>query len=462
MFLMQSLLELLETDVPSAFERFGDVLDADWIEDALIQTGTASVRHRKLSAQRVVWLVIAMALFRDRSIQEVVSHIGLVLPNQKERSKQVRVSVAPSAIPQGRYRLGEAPLQEIFSRMAETWAEEAADQNRWRGLALYGVDGTTLRVPDTEENREAFSLPPSIRGQSSYPQVRLVALMALRSHLIRGVSFGPCSGKQTGEQELSKALWQQVPEESLVVLDRGFINYSLLYHLSHDEKGEISGKKHWLIRGMKNLRMKTIQVFGKGDELVEIPVKSNIRKRDPSLPKSMIVRAIRYQIKGFSPQILLTSLTDPKRYPSKEVSALYHERWELEIGYDEIKTHLLEREEALRSKKAEGIRQEIWGIFLAYNLVRKEMLGVAEAAGVPPVRVSFRHSLQFIRVFCIVEAWTCAPGNLPKRLISLQENMSSLLILPERRPNRLYKRQVKIKMSSYKRNPGKPQAKVLK
>ena len=90
------------------------------------------------------------------------------------------------------------------------------------------------------------------------------------------------------------------------------------------------------------------------------------------------------------------------------------------------------------------------------------MLDVAEAAGVVPTRISFRHSLQLIRVFCLVEAWTCAPGNLPKRLASHHEMLASLLILPERRSERRYPRHVKIKMSGYKRNPGRPVAKGSK
>ena len=205
-----------------------------------------------------------------------------------------------------------------------------------------------------------------------------------------------------------------------------------------------------------NLRSKTLEVFGEGDELVELSINSQARNRDPGLPKKMVARAIRYQVKGFRPQTLLTSMTDPEQYPAVEVAALYHERWEIEIGYDEVKTHMLERQEALRSKKAEGVRQEIWGILLAYNLVRREM---SEVAGVSPLQVSFRHALMLIRIFCMVEAWTCAPGNLPKRLASHHEALSSLLILPERRPERRYKRHVKIKMSGYKRNPGKPVAK---
>lgn len=464
MSLTESLAAILELDIPTAFEQFGKKLDAEWINDALEETGTASVRRRKLSAPLVVWLVIGMALFRDRSIQEVVGHLGLVLPSQKKKRPAAVAgkTVAPSAIPQGRYRVGAAPLENIFKRTSESWANAAADENRWRGLSLYGVDGSTLRVQDTDENREAFGLPPSSRSQAGYPQVRLTALMALRSHLIAGAAFGPYSGKKTGEHSLAQQLWAQLPDQSLVIIDKGFIDYDLFYRISHATTDTVTGLKHWLVRAKKNLRWKTLAVFGKGDELVELPISSAARKKDPELPRKMVARAIRYQVKGYQPQTLLTSLIDPEQYPALEVAALYHERWELELGYDEIKTHMLERQEAIRSKKPEGVRQEIWGILLAYNLVRKEMLDVAKAAGVEPLRVSFRHSLQLIRVFCMVEAWTCSPGNIPKRLSSHLEMMESLLILPERRPERRYKRHVKIKMSSYKRNPGRPIAKRSK
>jgi hypothetical protein len=456
MSLAESVNAILELDTPAAFERFGRTLDAAWIDAALEETGTASVRRRKLSAQMVVWLVIGMGLFRDRSIQEIVGHLSLVLPSQKGKRSSPKAKVAPSAIPQGRQRVGASPLQTIFGRTSEAWANSAADEDRWRGLALYGVDGTTFRVPDTDANREAFGLPPSSRGQASYPLVRLVALMALRSHLLAGAAFGANRGKATGEPNLARELWPQLPDDSLVVMDKCFIDYGLFYRLSHSTPDTVSGLKHWLVRAKKNLRWKTLKEIGPGDELVELTISSAARTKDPDLPKTMVVRALGYQVKGYRPQTLLTSLLDPVQFPAAEVAALYHERWELEIGYDEIKTHMLERQEALRSKTAEGVRQEIWGILLAYNLVRREMLEVANQAGVEPRRISFRHALQLIRIFCMVEAWACAPGNLPKRLSSHLETMADLLILPERRPERRYKRHVKIKMSSYKRNPGRP------
>ena len=457
----EAIDDLLHADIPTTFQVFAGVLDAQWILDALVTTGTASVRRRKLPAPLVVWLVIGMALFRDRSIHEVVSHLGLVLSGEKSSRASNSKTIAPSAIPQQRGRVGAAPLRVIFEQTAAAWAFPAADQQRWHGLALYGIDGTTLRVPDTDENREAFGLPGSGRGQSGYPQVRVVGLMALSSHLLAGAAFGPCRGKKTGEQTLAQELWSQVPVGSLTIVDRGLLSYGVFFRLSHDEAGNITGDKHWIVRGKKNLRWKVLESLGSGDELVELPISTEARKRDPSLPRTMIARVIHYQLRGYRPQTLITSMVDAKAFPAEEIIEIYHVRWELELGYDEVKTHMLEREEALRSKKPEGVRQEVWGILLAYNLVRRKMLDIATEAQLPPTRVSFRHSLQLIRVFCLVEAWTTAPSNLPKRLEGLHE-MISLLILPERRSERHYERHVKIKMSKFKRNAGRPSSKGSK
>jgi IS4 transposase len=67
---------------------------------------------------------------------------------------------------------------------------------------------------------------------------------------------------------------------------------------------------------------------------------------------------IRSQRRGFRTRTLFTSLLDPVAYPAAELAALYHERWELELGFDELKTHTLEREEALRSKTPSCVRQK--------------------------------------------------------------------------------------------------------
>lgn len=453
----EAIQTLLQSDIPTSFKQFGTEMDAKYVENALAETGTASIRRRKIPAQLVVWLVVGMALFRDRCIQEIVSHLGLVLPNQREPERSGR-KVAPSAIPQARYRLGAEPMKQIFKETGKNWARPAAEQMRWRGLSLYGVDGTTLRIADTGENRQQFGAPSSRRAQAGYPQVRLVALMALRSHLIATAAFGPYRGKQTGELSLARQLWADLQDNCLCILDKLFLSYADLYQVS----GQDGTNRHWLVPAKSNLKWTKVRRLGRNDELVQVQLSAKSRSENPELPESMVVRAIRYQMKGFRPRTLLTTLLDSEAYPASELAALYHERWELELGYDEIKTHMLEREEALRSRKPEGVEQEIWGILLAYNLVRCKMLEVARSFDLEPNRISFRHSLQLIRVFCLVEAWTAPPTKLPRRLEELGEMVSSLLILPERRPERKYERSVKIKMSNFKRNTGRHASKSTK
>ena len=169
------------------------------------------------------------------------------------------------------------------------------------------------------------------------------------------------------------------------------------------------------------------------------------------MPNGVVIRMreIRYRKPGFRESRLVTSLLDPESFPIEEIVALYHERWELELGFDEIKTHQLAREEAIRSRTPTGVRQELWGIAVAYNLVRVEMERAAAEVGVEPTRISFVNALSLIRISWIV--WSTAPlapGRIPEHLLDMRRQLGHLL-LPERRSERRYPRVVKIKMSNY-------------
>lgn len=156
--------------------------------------------------------------------------------------------------------------------------------------------------------------------------------------------------------------------------------------------------------------------------------------------------------------MVLTSLLDADHYPAAEFVELYHERWEIELGYDEIKTHMLARQETIRSKTPDGVRQEIWGIAIAYNLVRLEMERAAAEAKVAPNRISFVYTLALVcREWQRASAPRAAIGNIPRDLATLRLNLKRL-VLPQRRPNRSFPRAVKIKMSNYARKRPSAQA----
>jgi hypothetical protein len=423
------------------FEKFPEKIPFAWVEEALQKSeGTAKMRSRRLPAAQVMFLVIGMAFFRDRSIAEVVSSLDLALPDPRFPY------VAPSVAVNARHRLGSEPVRHLFERCSTEWAHASARANAWRGLSVYGIDGTVLRVPDSAENCEHFGKHSSGRGESAYPQVRVVTLMALRSHLLAEVRFGPIS---TGELTYAQELWPAIPDDSLTIEDRGFLSAGAL--IPYADGGE---NRHWLTRGKKNTSVKFIEVFEPGDGIVEMKVSSKARKANPSLPKTWRARAILYQRRGFRPQMLLTSLLDPHKYPRKEIVALYHERWELEVGYDEVKTEMLDREEAIRSRTVETVNQEIWGLLLAYNLVRREMEQIAAEAGVEPTRISFIMALHLL-VDELHWLSNTSPGAIPRHLKKMRENVKRF-ILPRRR-NRSAPREVKIKMSNYpKKRPRSP------
>ena len=220
-FLGDALDELADQPTPASLDTFQRSLDPRWIEEALKATGTATLRKRRLPAEQVIWLVLGMALVRDRPIAEVVSHLDLALPGEGGTAV-----VAPSSVAQARRRLGAEPLEWLFNKSAETWAHASARDDEWRGLCLYAIDGTTLRVADSETNRAHFGLAiGGARGASGYPLVRLAALMAVRSHVLARAAFGPYV---TSELALCRELWAHIFDCSLTILDRNFLNANVL------------------------------------------------------------------------------------------------------------------------------------------------------------------------------------------------------------------------------------------
>jgi IS4 transposase len=205
-----------------------------------------------------------------------------------------------------------------------------------------------------------------------------------------------------------------------------------------------------LLRTKSTTKDRRLKRLAAGDDLVEFTVNRKARRKDQSLPATFLARAIKYQRKGFRPQTLITSLVDAAHYPAAELRGLYHERWEIELGFGEIKTDMLERLETIRSKSPAAVAQELWGLLLTYNLVRLEMERIAGELDVEPTQISFVAALRHF-----VEQWlwassTATPGAIPQRLATMRDRLRRF-VLPPRRPERSYPRAVKVKMSNYDR-----------
>jgi hypothetical protein len=440
------LEEVSRRALPGGVETLRSALRLEWIREALERTGKATLRRRKLPNEAVVWLVIGMALFTNRSVEAVVKHLGLATAEDwgdKRPRSATGSPVTSGGATRARARVGAQPLEELFDLTAAKWERETADLEVWRGLRLRALDGTTLRIADSPANEEVYGRPGSTRTPAAYPQARVVAVLGLGGRMMSDFVVGTYD---QGEQTLAQLLYPRLADDTLVLLDRNFVNHAAFVRIPAEGRN-----RHFLCRGRESgMSFRTIGELGPGDFLIELRVPPHHRSKDRSLPETVVVRMLEYTIKGFGRRRLLTSLQDPRQYPAEEIIELYHRRWEIELAYGEIKTQTLERREALRSRDPELVRQEIWGLALAYNLMRVMMARAARTAEVPASRMSFRNSLLQIQTFLLM-AWNDKPGTLPRLYQDLLDELA-LLVLPQRRARR-YPRAVKIKMSNYNKTP---------
>lgn len=411
--------------------KLSDILCLDFISQCLETSGVATIRKRRLPLEQAVWAVIAMSMYRQEPIWSIVSKAQLMLPGKKPL-------VAPSAVVQARQRLGVEAVKEVFSQSQQVWNRDA-EHPSWCGLTLLGVDGVVWRTPDTEENRKAFTYAKNQGGEFGYPQVRMVCQMELTSHMLIASAF---DDTKVNEMRLAEELIETTPDHSLTLFDRGFYSLGLL-HRWH-QTGE---SRHWLLPMKKGTQYEVVKKLGRQDNLIRLTTTPQSRKRFNELPNSLEVRLLTKRVKGKEVSIL-TSMSDPMKYPAAEIVDLYSHRWEIEMGYREMKQSLLNSEFTLRSKKPDMIFQELWGVLLSYNIIRYQMVKMAKTKpGLHANQLSFTTCATSI-IHLIYGFWLEAAGTIPKRIDGLLAETEHH-ILPIRREDRAYPRCVKKKPQKY-------------
>lgn len=414
-------------------DRLGAHLPLAWIEESLARTGTSSIRRRRLPAEQVVWLVIALALYRGSSMSEVLESLDLALPNGNGSA------VTRADISQARQRLGAEPLAVLFKRTAQAWCALDSTSYAWKGLSLWAMDGTTFRTPDSPENRAFFGAQGYASGKAaSYPQVRGVSLTALPTRLVADMAFGEYD---TNEMRYAEELVPRIPDHSLTVFDKGFFSAAILLGLTL--RGE---QRHFLIPSKAHTKWEVLSGTP-DDAIVRMNVSPQARTKHPELPETWEARAIRTILPDGRERILLTSLMDGRRFKASDIAACYLRRWEVETSYRELKQTMLGGPMTLRSQDREGITQEIWGALIAYNLVRLEMARAALEANVQPTELSFIRALHYIQHQLLFAAMTKAVGNIPGMLHRLREQLKDAL--REERRGRQCPRLVKSRPSRY-------------
>jgi len=416
--LLQSALDqTLEQAPHDAFAQLSQLIDPQWIEQALGACGKASIRRRKLPAEHAVWLVIGLSLYRQLPMWQVVQQLSLSLDDKP--------LPAPSASVQARQRLGCQPLEQLFELLARAWSRPSQAQS----MRVLAVDGVVWCAPDTPENRAELGSCATQHGPLPWPQVRAVCLLDTHTHELLDARIGAIT---QGELTLGGQL--QGIDQSLTLFDRAYYSAAFLLRWQQGQQ------RHWLMRAKDNLRHELVQQLSPTDQLIRMPVSQRARQLDPSLPSHWQARLITVTLQGKTRRFI-TSLLDHQAHPAQHLAQLYRQRWEIELAFRDIKQSLHAGQAVLRSKQPELVKQEVWGLLIAYTLLRRWMRKMAESADVAPSRVSF-HTAQHAIVGLLHTASLSTPGTLAQRLAHLLAQVHHFL-LPPRRPERLYPREVK-------------------
>ncbi len=357
------------------------------VKEVLHRTGKTGQRQRDLPAHVVVYYVIALALYMQVSYREVLRCLLEGLAWLAEPGTPPKVT-GKSGISQARSRLGAEPVQTLHDEVVHPIAVKGTRGAFYRQWRLVSLDGSTLDVADSEENRTAFGRPGASRGKSAYPQLRFVSLVECGTHVLFGTRMADF---RTGEITLAKQVLANLQVGMLCLADRNFFGFALW------EQARATGTA-LLWRVKKNTRLPCQQRLADGSYLSRIYPSQRHRRHDTG---AVVVRVIEYTLQGVpgADEVyrLMTTLLDAEQAPADELASAYHERWEIEGALDELKTHLRGSKIILRSKTAELVRQEFFGLMMAHFAIRGLMHEAALKADIDPDQVSFVHSVRVIR-----------------------------------------------------------------
>lgn len=424
------------------------------IQDALEKHNKHLQRKSKLTPELTVWMVLGLCLRREISCKNTLRWLLTGL-----RSRGLKIphdTVAAGAITHARRRIGVDVLRDLFYGTGAKVSELPAD---FYGFLSLAVDGTTLTMPDTPANSERFGRPGSRRGKAAFPQARVVAMVATAVHLIYDVAIGPYVGKGTGERTLATQLiLKNAREGILLLLDKGFYGFDLLDAIVQRCAAFVVAVPDGVkLKPIRKSRQPDGSYLAWLDGEVEDPAGPSPNGRNRWKKVRRKVRVIEYQIPGFRRRRIATSLLD-FNISARDLVRHYHRRWEIELAYDELKTHQCARRTGqcptiLRSKLPELVEQEIYGMLTVYNLLRDLINEAARKHKLDPLSISFVDALQTILNAIAVLA--AAPAQRLRDLYErLLDDIAACRMTQWRRP-RAYPRVVKVKMSNFERK--KPQ-----
>lgn len=379
-------------------------------------------RERKLNMLVLFYLLLAAALWSRLAYQSVLERLARPLHVLGLPLSAMRVS--RSALSYRRAQLGSAPLRGVFAQCCQPICTPETKGAYRFGKRLMALDGTMQDVPDTPANAAVFPRPSNQYGDGPFPQLRLLMLNECGSHATVDAVI---SDRTEAEQALAHHLLTKLSADMLLLHDAQFTG-ARFWRAVRAKGAHVMGPvpAHHLKRYLRQL--------ADGSYLAAYEPTAAERREGI---KPFLVRVIEYRITderlGEPDHVyrLATTWLNPRTAPARELIDCYHERWEVEVVLDEIKTHQRLQQPVLRSRTPDGVRQEIYAILLAHYAVRVLMHQAAVQAEVDPDRLSFVEAV-FIICETTRELTQVEADQHDALLQEMNERLSAHLLPPRR------------------------------
>ncbi|MBQ0897972.1 IS4 family transposase [Micromonospora sp. U56] len=349
----------------------------EMVDAVLAETRAVQARVRDLPSRVVVYLLLAAGLFAELGYREVWARLVAGLDGLPVAMP------SSSALSQARRRIGDKPLAALFRLLAGPPAGAA----RWRGLLVCAIDGTSMFVPDSAANLAVYPRQAGTHGGSGYPMLRLVAVVVCGTRTLIDAVFTPLT---TGELGCAGRLLGCLRPGMLLLADRGFAARTMIEQFA-------GTGADLLIRDKDDRRLPVIRRHRDGSWLSVIGAMT-VRVVDAEIVVSLNGKRHvgRYR--------LITTLTDHRRFPALDLVTLYHQRWEIETAYLELKSTLLGGR-VLRARTPNGVSQEVHALLAGYQTVRLAMAdATASQPAAHPDRASFTVAVHAARDQVILAA----------------------------------------------------------
>jgi hypothetical protein len=375
---------------------FTNVLTIETITHALEKIDTCW-KDRIYTPLVTLWVFLGQVLSADHSCRAAVARLIAHLVSQGD---------SPCCPETGAYCQARKRLPEKFFSTVACEVGRNLDSNidagwLWKGRRVYMFDGSTVSMPDTQENQREYPQVYNQKPGLGFPIARIAAIISLSCGAILSMGICRYAGKGQGEVSLLRQMWDLFRTGDVLLTDcllSAWVDLVMLKQRGVDSVTRLN-------KARRTADFRRGKRLGKDDHIVQWPKPMKPRSIDSeiyrSLPDFLEVREIRVRVEqpGFRTRsvIVVTTLLDPDEFSVSDLANIYRERWHNELDLRAIKVTL--QMDILRCKTPELVRKEIWTHILAYNLIRTIMAQAADTHQIPPRSISFKGTLQTLEAF---------------------------------------------------------------